>query len=458
MRRKAEDAVLKKNQIIELKIEDISHQAAGVGRSGGMAVFVPESVVGDILRVRIVKVLGSHCYGIIEEIAAPSPYRIEPSCTVFGRCGGCAFRHVDYSAELKIKNGWVRENLKRIGGVSPCMAEPMGDGRERCRNKAVFPVREVAGRAVVGFFARRSHRIVEPDDCLLHPAEFSELRRALSCWMDENNISAYDEKRHSGHIRALFIRKAEATGQVMACVVSTSENIPEQNRLITAFRSACPSISSIMLNINTEKTNVLLGAKCATLWGSSTITDILCGISVSISPLSFHQVNQKMAQLLYCVVRDYAGLSRDELVVDLYCGTGIIGLYLAQYAREVVGIEAVESAVLDAKHNAAINNIQNIRFICADAKDGANQLLSQGIKPDVVVLDPPRKGCDADVIAAVAAMSPKRIVMVSCDSATAARDVALFKNLGYNADRAQTVDMFPRTAHVETVVLMSRKG
>ena len=448
--------MLSKNQIVTLTIENITNEGMGVGRFEGMAVFVAESAPGDVLRVRIVKVSRNLCYGIVEEIVEPSTFRIQPNCHVFGRCGGCALRHIDYDAELSIKNGWVKESLQRIGGVNPPMLPPIGSGEDRYRNKAIFPVRTINGKIVIGFFARRSHRVIEPGDCLLHPAEFALLAEALRGWMEENNVSAYDEELHKGSVRALFLRKAEATGQIMACVVSKKSGLPNEPGLIDALRAACPAVCSVILNTNAKKTNVLLGASCRTLWGTDTITDRLGGILVTLSPLSFYQINRAGAERLYAVAADYAGLTGKELLIDLYCGAGTIGLSLANKAAQLIGVEIVPEAVEDAIRNAAANGITNARFLCADAGEAARQLEKEGLHPDVIILDPPRKGCDAAVINTAVRMAPKRIVMVSCDSATAARDIAAFEKLGYKAEKAQTVDMFPRTAHVETVVLMSR--
>lgn len=449
--------MLKKNDIIELCITNITNEGSGVGRADGMAVFVPYTAVGDQLQVRLVKVLSHYAFGIIEDIITPAACRCQDDCSAFRRCGSCSLRHITYEQELLTKNGWVQENMRRVGKLnvtlSPAIASPQ---RDRYRNKAIYPVRLQNGNPVVGFFAKRSHRIEPIDDCILHPAFFGDIASAFCCWLKQHEISIYNESSHRGLVRSLYIRHAEATGEVMVAVIANGDYLPESKELINQICKICPAVVSIILNINKDKTNVLLGSKCHTLWGSDTITDKLCDLSFSLSPLSFYQVNRRGAEQLYRIARDFANLCGNEILIDLYCGAGTIGLSMARQVRQLIGVEIVSDAIENAIQNADQNGISNARFLCADAADAAIQLEAEGISPNVIILDPPRKGCSPGLIKTVVRMNPDRVVMVSCDSATAARDVALFCELGYHPQKIQAVDMFPRTNHVETVVLMSR--
>ena len=451
--------MLKKNAVIPLEITQISNEGNGVGRFDGMAVFVPFTAVGDRLRVRVVKALTHYAFGIIEEIVSPAEGRRPDDCPIYRRCGSCSLRHLSYEQELGIKNGWVQENMRRIGRLEvtlpPAIPSPVPD---RYRNKAIYPVRLQDGKPVVGFFAKRSHRVEAARDCLLHPAFFGDIAAAFCGWLAGAGVSIYDETAHSGLVRALYIRHAEATGEVMVTVIANGAALPQTSELIAALRTACPAVTSIILNVNREKTNVLLGKSCRTLWGGDTVTDRLCGLSFSLSPLSFYQVNRGGAERLYEVAREFAALSGDEVLLDLYCGAGTIGLSIAKDARELIGVEIVPAAIENAKQNAAQNGIANARFICADAAEAAARLEREGVAPDVIILDPPRKGCTPELIKTAVRMAPRRVVMVSCDSATAARDAALFKELGYTPQKIQAVDMFPRTAHVESVILMTYCG
>lgn len=451
--------MLKKNAIIPLEITGITNEGNGVGRADGVAVFVPFTAAGDKLKVRVVKVLSHYAFGIIEEIASPAVCRVEDDCPIYRRCGSCSLRHISYEEELMIKNGWVEENMRRIGKLAvtlpPAVASPQAD---RYRNKAIYPVRLQNGKPIVGFFAKRSHRVESAEDCLLHPEFFGEIAAAFCGWMADFNVSIYDETIHSGLVRSLYIRHAEASGEVMVTIIANGSALPQTEALIKALCGACPAITSVILNINRDKTNVLLGEECQTLWGKSTITDQLCGLSFSLSPLSFYQINRRGAEQLYGIAREFAALSGGEVLLDLYCGAGTIGLSMAHQARQLIGVEIVSDAVENARQNAIQNGITNARFICADATEAAAQLEAEGIAPDVIILDPPRKGCTPELIKTTVRMAPDRIVMVSCNSSTAARDVALFSELGYVVQKIQAVDMFPRTNHVETCVLLSHKN
>ncbi len=449
---------LKKNDRINLKIESCSANGSGVGRHNGMAVFVPATAVGDEITAHILKVKKSYAFAKVESVITPSDDRIEPECPVYLKCGGCVFSHITYEAEKKIKAEHVAECFKRIGGVSPVFEPIIGaQSDSRYRNKAQYPVAAENGEVRTGFYSPHSHRVVHCPDCRLQPKEFEGILNVFSEYIKENNVSVYDENTHSGLLRHIYIRKGSASGEIMVCAVINGKALPAQKKLVAALLEKEKSIKSIILNINTKDTNVILGEKCKTLWGSDYITDILCGLKFRISPLSFYQVNRDQAERLYNKAAEYAGLTGGETVMDLYCGAGTIGLSMAKDAKEIIGVEIVPEAVEDAKINARTNEIENARFICGDAAKAAQILKGEGIRPDVIILDPPRKGCSPDMIDIAAQMQPERIVYVSCDPATLARDCGAFAELGYAAEKATPVDMFPRTGHVETVVLLSKQ-
>lgn len=446
-------AVLKKNDRINLKIESCSSNGSGVGRYNGMAIFVPATAVGDEITAHILKVKKTYAFAKVEEVLTPSADRIEPQCPVYLKCGGCVFSHMTYDAEKKIKADHVAECFKRIGGVNPEF-EPVigGDTDCRYRNKAQYPVAAENGEIKTGFYSPHSHRVVHCPDCLLQPKEFEGILEIFSEYIKKFNVSVYDETAHKGLLRHIYIRKGSASGEIMVCAVINGKSLPAEDKLVAALLEKEPQIKSIIVNSNTKDTNVILGEKCRTIWGSDTITDILCGLKFRISPLSFYQVNRNQAEKLYNKAAEYAKLTGTETVLDLYCGAGTIGLSMAHMAKEIIGVEIVPEAIEDAKVNAELNGITNARFICGDAAEAAEILKNEGIRPEVIILDPPRKGCSPEMLKTAAEMKPDRIVYVSCDPATLARDCGIFAELGYTATKATPVDMFPRTGHVETVV------
>lgn len=449
---------IRKNDRINLKIDSCSANGSGVGRYNGMAIFVPATAVGDEITAHILKVKKNYAFAKVESVISPSADRIEPECPVYLKCGGCVFSHMTYDAEKKIKADHVAECFRRIGGVSPEFEPIIGaQADSRYRNKAQYPVAQDNGEIRTGFYSPHSHRVIHCPDCLLQPEEFEGILGVFSDFIKENGISVYDEINHSGLLRHIYIRKGSASGEIMVCAVINGRKLPNHEKLVDALLKKEPSIKSIILNSNTKDTNVILGEKCVTLWGEDYITDILCGLKFRISPLSFYQVNRNQAERLYGKTAEYANLTGKEKVMDLYCGAGTIGLSMADKASEIIGVEIVPEAVEDAKINAEINGIRNARFICGDAAQAAEILRKEGAKPDVIILDPPRKGCSPDMLKTAAEMSPERIVYVSCDPATLARDCGIFADLGYTAVRATPVDMFPRTGHVETVALLIRK-
>ena len=451
---------LHKNQTISLSISGVTSEGNGIGRCDGMAVFVPYTVPGDQLMAKVVKVTKNYAYAIAERMTRPSNLRVDPVCPVFGKCGGCALRALSYEAELGIKEDWVRQDLRRIGKCEPNMLPIIPSPKaDRYRNKALIPVAVGKdGRAVSGFYAPRSHRVLPCADCLLQPEEFAPITAAVLDYAEQCGVAPYDEEKHSGTLRHIFLRKAEVTEQIMVVLVVTKFDLPHTGLLVEKVRAACPEVSGVLLNHNDVVTNVIMGKDTKLLWGSEVISDVLCGVKLDISPLAFYQVNRQGAQLLYQEAARVAGLTGKELLLDLYCGAGTIGLSMAGQVKELIGVEIVPQAIENAKANAAANGVTNARFLCADAGQAAAQLAAEGLRPDVVLVDPPRKGCSLDTIEAICTMAPKRVVMVSCNSATAARDVELFSQRGYKATQARAVDMFPRTANVEAVILLERNG
>lgn len=449
---------LKKNDKIELNITALTSEGSGIGRHDSLAVFVRGTVPGDTIIAHIIKVNKSYAIGIIDQLLVPSPDRIESNCSVSSKCGGCSFRNVDYPAELKFKQSRVDDAFRRIGHLDLKTEFILGaEKTEGYRNKAQYPVRIENGMLTAGFYAYKSHRVVPCAECRLQNEVFVEGLKAFEIWVKENSITAYDEKTGKGLLRHIYFRIGAGTGEVMACAVINGNKLPAALRLCELLRNYVPGLTGVLYNINTEDTNVILGKKFVTLWGSETITDSLCGKKFIISPASFYQVNHDQCERLYELAASYAGLSGNETLLDLYCGAGTIGISMADKCKRLIGVEIVADAVENAKKNAETNNVCNARFICADAPKAAKQLAEEGIQPDVVVLDPPRKGCDSAVFDAVEQMGAKRIVYVSCDPATLARDLAILKEKGYEPIKAAAVDMFPRTPHVETVALIEKR-
>lgn len=450
--------MLRKNDEIYLTVKGCTVQGSGVCDYNGMTVFVRGAVMGDRIIAHIIKVKRSYAVGIIKKILQRSPMRTKEVCPIAEKCGGCCFAHIKYSAELQIKAQQVADNFKRLGKLDlvpePIIPSPLA---ERYRNKAQYPVGSDGSFAQIGFYAPMTHRIIDCADCRLQPKKFAQITDIFRDWIRENKISVYSEADGTGILRHIYIRKAVVTNEIMVCAVACRDTLPHSEALIEKLK-AVDGLASVILNVNTEKTNVVLGKTCKTLWGKDFITDELCGLKFNLSPLSFYQVNHDGAELLYKKAKEYAALTGEETLVDLYCGTGTIGLTMADRVKKLVGVEIIPQAIENARENARLNGIDNAEFICADASEAAKNLLDRGEKPKVVILDPPRKGCDEAVINAVSKMSPDRIVYISCDSATLARDCRRFADLGYNAVKATPLDMFPRTAHVETIVSIQKKN
>ena len=448
---------IKKNSIWTVMIEGYTHEGDGVAHVDGRVFFVRGALRGEKAEVRVLKDTRSIVYAKIEKLLEPAQARVAPSCANFGKCGGCDLMHMDYGEELLLKRRRVEDALRRIGGLEVPITEIVGaESVENYRNKAIYAVGKNEGRAVTGFFRERSHDIVPTEACRIQANVSDRAAAAVRRWMDRFFIPAYNEELRSGVVRHVFCRYAFSTGKAQVTVVSFERDLPHPEALVEEIRKACPEAAGIVLNVNRTRGNTVLAGEFKMLWGEDHIVDELCGLKFKLSPRSFYQINSAQAEKLYAKALEYAALTGAETALDLYCGTGTITLVLARMARHAVGVEIVEAAIADARENAALNSICNAEFICADAEAAAKDLQARGVHPDVVVVDPPRKGLAPEVIATIVSLSPARVVYVSCDPATLARDLKLFDSSGYKAIEATAFDMFPRCAHVETVVLMSR--
>ena len=448
--------MLIKHQIYETVITDYTSEGQGVAHIEGCAVFIPNAVAGETVKVRIEKAQKTWAAGKIVEILEKSPHRINRECPVAKLCGGCDFWHMDYEEESRLKAERVRNNLNRMGGETletmPILSAPTCYGY---RNKAQYPVAAKKGRAYAGFFRAGTHDVVENKRCLILPKETDAVKDAVMDYVNQFRISVYDEVAHKGLLRHIYVRRGVVTKQVLVCLVCNGDKLPKVDQLLKRLEKI-PGFTTLVLSVNTKKGNAVLGDKFITLYGPGYIEDTLCGLTFRLSPRSFYQVNHHQAQRLYEAAISQAEITKNDLVLDLYCGVGTITLAMAKSAGKVIGVEVIPQAVEDAKDNAKRNGIDNAEFFCGDAGAAALELEKQGVIPDVVVVDPPRKGLNADTIEALHRMQPRRIVYVSCDPATLARDVALLKERGYGLKNAMAADLFPRCAHVETVVLLSK--
>ena len=453
---------LQKNQLLTLRIERLSSDGSGVAHSPeGEAVFVPGTAPGDEAQVRIVKDCGRYAFGILDKLLTPSPDRIPVDCAVAGPCGGCSLRHMDYAAELRAKQESVADAFRRIGGLDVPVLDALPSPEvDRYRNKVQFPVgRDKNGAPCIGFYAGRTHRIVPCPDCRLQPGVLNDIVNALCSFFASHGIQPYDEESGKGLVRHIFLRRGTHSGQIMVCLVCTRPKFPHSEELVTALREQFSDIASVLINVNAKKTNVILGEETVSLYGPGYIEDTLCGVPVRLGPLSFYQVNTLAAERLYGIAAEYAQLEPSDVLLDLYCGMGTIGLSMADRCRELIGVEIVPEAIDSAKANAARMGdavAAKSRFFCADAGQAAARLAAEGLRPDVIMLDPPRKGCDETTLSAVVQMSPRRVVYVSCNPSTAARDAAWLEEHGYHAEKVQPVDLFPRTRHCECVIALSK--
>lgn len=449
---------LRKNQIYTVTFDGYASEALGVCHVGERVVFVPKALMGERAEIRIVKVTASAVYGRLERLIEPSPFRLEPACPYFGRCGGCDTWHMSYAEELRFKLDRVNSALKHIGGQTLEAKEIVGcDEPLHYRNKAIFSVADIDGVPRYGFFQPRSHDLVPVDNCLIQSGLSCRAASAVTEFMAQNSVPAYDEASGKGVVRHVFCRQSRSREQAVVCIVAARGFGAKTEDLVAFLRERCPELTGIVLNVNKTRGNTVLAGDFHTLWGSSNIVDELCGSEFEIAPQAFFQINPPQAQRLYERALEYACGGKTDLAFDLYCGAGTISLCMARKFKKVVGAELVPQAIDNAKENARRNNIKNASFICADAGEAAAAFAAQNSQPDAVVVDPPRKGMSEEAVAAVASMQPPRIVYVSCNPATLARDVARFEAHGYALTAATAVDMFPRTSHVETVALLSHK-
>ena len=455
----------RKGQLCRLTIDGYDSGGAGVARLDGQVVFVQGGIRGETCAVRLTHVGRTALWGAVQEVLTPSPARVAPDCPHFPRCGGCQLRHMSYAEELEAKRIKVSDALRRLGGAEIDLPPVLGAARpERYRNKAQFPVakgaigfyRARSHEVIIGFYRARSHEVIDVPDCLLQSEAAGRLRTAVKDWMAKYAVPAYDERAKTGLVRHVYVRTNRA-GRSLCCLLVNGRGVPRQAELVRALRDAEPGLAGVVLGVNQKHNNVILGDSYRTLWGEEALTDTLCGLTFRLSVPSFYQVNPDQTEVLYGKAVELAGLTGSETVLDLYCGIGTIGLAMARRARAVWGAEVVPEAVDDAVANAARNGITNARFLCADAGEAARRLAAEGVRPDVICVDPPRKGLAGDVVDTIADMAPDRVVYVSCDPATLGRDVKRFAGRGYVLRQAQAVDMFPRTQHVETVVLLSQQ-
>ncbi len=449
--------MLQKNQVYETVVSDYTAEGQGVAKIDGCAVFVPNAIVGERCLVRIEKVGKTWAAGKITEILERSPHRQSRACPVAKLCGGCDFWHMDYEEECRLKAERVRQALNRIGGQKiesvPFLGAPSCTGY---RNKAQYPVSSRKGRAFAGFFRAGTHSVVENERCLILPEDTDRVKQIVIDYVNHYRIPVYDETAHKGLLRHIYVRRGVISGQILVCLVINGQKLAHTEDLIERLK-AVPGFTSLVLSINTQRTNTVLGETFVTLYGPGYIEDTLCGMTFRLSARSFYQVNHGQAQRLYEKAIELAGITEEDTVLDLYCGVGTITLAMARSAGKVIGVEIVAQAVQDAKENAARNGVKNVEFLCADAGKAALALEQKGVRADVVVVDPPRKGLNADAIEAICRMAPRRIVYVSCDPATLARDVAILSERGYGLKNVAAADLFPRCSHVESVVCLSRK-
>ena len=448
--------MLVKNQIYEATVTDYTAEGQGVAHVEGCAVFLPNAIAGERVRLRVEKAQKTWASGKIVEILEKSPHRRNRECPVAKLCGGCDFWHMDYEEEARLKGARVKTCLNRLAGEDltevPILAAPDCHGY---RNKAQYPVSSKKGRAYAGFFRAGTHDVVENRRCLILPEETDAVKDAVMDYVNQFRVSVYDEATHKGLLRHIYVRRGAVSGQILVCLVCNGEKLPKVDALLARLKKI-PGFTTLVLSVNRSKGNAVLGDKFITLYGPGYIEDTLCGLNFRLSPRSFYQVNHHQAQRLYETAIEKAGITKNDTVLDLYCGVGTITLAMASAAGKVIGVEVIPQAVEDARDNARRNGIENAEFFCGDAGQAALELERNGVRPDVVVVDPPRKGLNADTIEALHRMAPRRVVYVSCDPATLARDVALLKQRGYTLQSATAADLFPRCAHVETVVLLSK--
>lgn len=446
-----------KNEIYIIEITDLGEQGEGIGHLYGFAVFVENAIPGDIIEAKIIKLKKNYGYAKLISIVKASEFRTEPFCSSFPKCGGCSLQHIKYAKQLELKTESVKNKLQRIGGFKDINVLPtIGmENPYNYRNKAQFPVGIVDGRTVIGFYRKNSHDIVNIKNCCIQSESDSQIIEKIREYIKENNISVYNERENTGIIRHILIRTGKHTNEIMVVIVVNANQLPYTSELIEKLKEV-NGMSGIFANINRNRTNTILGEKTCHIWGKTTITDYIGDIRFEISPESFFQVNSIQTEILYKKAMKVAAINKDDIVIDAYCGIGTISLFMARKAKKVYGIEISRRAISDAKKNANINGISNVEFIVGKSEEKLPELCSIQIHPDVIIADPPRKGCEQPFLDAVAAMKPSRIVYISCNPATLARDLKYLCEQSYSISSVQPIDMFCHTAHVETVCLMSK--
>lgn len=452
--------MIKKNDKKILEITDVTNEGMGVGRADGLTVFVPFTAVGDVIEALIVKVKSSYAYGKCINVITPSPLRREPECEAYKKCGGCQLMHINYEAQSELKRKYVYDALVRLGNQSEGLDVSFisAPSYKDYRNKMVYPVgSDSFGATVCGFYAPRSHNIIPLEACMLGMGDDEKIISAVLNYMKEYNVKPYDEEAHSGTVRRIFIRRGRFSGETMVVISSKQSTLPEEQKLAEKLISADKSVVSVIINVNPYRTNLVLGDENRTIYGKPFISDTLCGCKYEISPNSFFQVNPVQTEKLYNKAIEYADISSSDTVMDIYCGIGTISLTAAKKAKKVIGVEIVDRAISDAKKNAKANNITNAEFYAGSAEKIVPQLIQGGEKPDIVIIDPPRKGSDEITLNTIIQSNPKRIVYVSCNPATLARDIKILNKGGYKLEKVTAVDMFPNTVHVESVALLSRQ-
>ncbi|MGY0694988.1 23S rRNA (uracil(1939)-C(5))-methyltransferase RlmD [Virgibacillus sp. FSP13] len=451
-------APVKKNEIITLKFEDLTHEGNGVGKINGYPLFVPNALPDEEAKVKVVKVNKNFGFGKLLELVKESPERVEPACDT--DCNGCGLQHMSYKLQLEMKQNQVKNAMKKIAHLEDVPIHPIigMDDPLHYRNKVQIPVGEKDGELITGFYQKRSHRIMEnTETCVTHNDVINEVVKAVRSIANRLGIKAYNEQSHSGVLRHIMVRTGHATNEIMVVLVTRTEKLPNQDVLTKELTETFPNIKSIMQNINEKRTNVILGRKTKLLWGEEYIYDRIGDLTFAISAKSFYQVNPVQTKMLYDKALEYAQIDGHDTVIDAYCGIGTISLFLAQQAKKVYGVEVVPEAISDAKKNANLNGMTNAEFVVGEAEKIMPWWKAQGLDPDVIVVDPPRKGCDEELLKAMLDMRPKRIVYVSCNPSTLARDLRILEDGGFKTQEVQPVDMFPMTGHVETITLLQRQ-
>ena len=451
-------APINKNDVLDVTFEDLTHDGAGVAKVGGYPIFVSNGLPGEQAKIKIVKVKKGYGYGRILEFYTKSPDRVEPACPIYKQCGGCQLQHLTYEAQLKFKQKQVKEVLTRIGKLENITVHPVlgMNNPWKYRNKSQVPVGEMEDGLVAGFYQQRSHTIINMEECLIQAEENDRVVQGVKQIAGKYGIKAYNEETHTGMLRHIVTRYGRQTKDVMVVLITRTEELPQQERIIAEIYNTFPQVKSIIQNINSKRTNVIFGEKTKVLWGDEYLYDSIGGIQFAISARSFYQVNPEQTKVLYDKALEYTNLTGEETVIDAYCGIGTISLFLAQKAKKVYGVEIIPEAIDDAKRNVKLNKMNNVQFRVGKAEEIIPAWFKDGIKADVIVVDPPRKGCDIELLDTITEMKPKRVVYVSCNPGTLARDLRILEDGGFKTVEVQPVDMFPHSNHVESVVLMSR--